>query len=100
MNALKNVKFIQGDITKKETADKIINAMKNRKADLVVCDGAPSSSGTFNLTYNLHNSLLNAATYIAAYILKKNGNFISKVFIDDSIPRKEMIMNKMEVLFE
>ena len=44
MKPLNNVEFILGDITVKETAKKVIERMGGRKADLVVCDGAPPSN--------------------------------------------------------
>lgn len=41
MAPLDGVIQIQGDITKYETAEKIMSHFEGEKADLVVCDGAP-----------------------------------------------------------
>lgn len=44
MAPLEGVTQIQGDITKYETAEKIISYFEGEKADLVVCDGAPDGN--------------------------------------------------------
>jgi tRNA (cytidine32/guanosine34-2'-O)-methyltransferase len=41
MAPLPGVVQIQGDITKKETAEAIIEHFKGKSAHLVLCDGAP-----------------------------------------------------------
>jgi 23S rRNA U2552 (ribose-2'-O)-methylase RlmE/FtsJ len=41
MAPLPGVIQIQGDITKLETAEQIINHFQGERADIVVCDGAP-----------------------------------------------------------
>lgn len=40
---------IQGDITKRSTAEEIINHFEGELADLVVCDGAPDGRDLFTL---------------------------------------------------
>lgn len=44
MAPLDGVIQIQGDITNKQTAEQIINHFKGKKAQLVVCDGAPDGT--------------------------------------------------------
>lgn len=41
MAPLEGVIQIQGDITNQKTAEEIISHFKGKKAQLVVCDGAP-----------------------------------------------------------
>ena len=41
MAPLEGVVQIQGDITEKKTADKIIQLFEGKPAQMVVCDGAP-----------------------------------------------------------
>ncbi len=45
MDSLPDVTFILGDFTEQSTADSIVEAMGNRKADLVLSDMAPNLSG-------------------------------------------------------
>jgi len=44
MAPLPGVYQLQGDITRLDTADKIIEYFKGERADLVVCDGAPDGN--------------------------------------------------------
>lgn len=44
MAPLPGVIQIQGDITKRNTANEIIKHFEGGKADLVVCDGAPDGN--------------------------------------------------------
>ncbi len=47
MAPIEGVHVIKGDITRKETVEQIIAALKGNKAELVVCDGAPDGSFSF-----------------------------------------------------
>jgi tRNA (cytidine32/guanosine34-2'-O)-methyltransferase len=41
MAPLPNTTILCGDITLPQTVERMLNAMEGKKADLVVCDGAP-----------------------------------------------------------
>ena len=45
MAPIPGIKQLQGDITSLETAEQIISYFKGKKADLVICDGAPDVTG-------------------------------------------------------
>ena len=49
MAPLPGVKQLQGDITKLSTAQEIIAYFDDKKAQLVVCDGAPDGKAIFHL---------------------------------------------------
>jgi len=49
MAPIHGIHIIQGDITRKETADLIIKLFNGHKTDLVVCDGAPDVTGFHEL---------------------------------------------------
>lgn len=80
MAPLKGVHQIQGDITKLETAEKIISYFEGCKADLVVCDGAPDVTGLHDLDEFVQGQLLLAALNITTHVLRLGGNFVAKVF--------------------
>lgn len=43
---------LQGDITSRETADRVIQQFEGKKAQLVVCDGAPDGrSNIFTISF-------------------------------------------------
>ena len=81
INQLKGAVTIQGDITKKETFDKIVSSLGGSRADLVVCDGAPDVTGFHDIDSFLQSQLLVAALNIALQTTKPDGHFVAKVFL-------------------
>lgn len=71
---------LQGDITKKSTAESIIGHFEGETADLVVCDGAPDVSGLHDIDEYIQAQLLLAALNITTHVLKKGGTFVAKIF--------------------
>ncbi|KAI8460394.1 ribosomal RNA large subunit methyltransferase E [Phakopsora pachyrhizi] len=71
---------IVGDITKPETADKILSNFEGQKADLVVCDGAPDVTGLHDLDEFVQAQLLLSALKITLSVLKLGGTFVAKIF--------------------
>ncbi|ESO85773.1 hypothetical protein LOTGIDRAFT_221202 [Lottia gigantea] len=71
---------LQGDITKKSTADEIVSYFEGEHADLVVCDGAPDVTGLHDIDEYIQAQLLLAALNITTHILKPSGSFVAKIF--------------------
>uniref|UniRef100_A0A0V0J9K4 Putative tRNA (cytidine(32)/guanosine(34)-2'-O)-methyltransferase n=1 Tax=Schistocephalus solidus TaxID=70667 RepID=A0A0V0J9K4_SCHSO len=71
---------LQGDITSRETADRVISQFDGSKAQLVVCDGAPDVTGLHDLDEYVQSHLVLAALTICARILEVGGTFVAKVF--------------------
>ncbi|XP_050394416.1 putative tRNA (cytidine(32)/guanosine(34)-2'-O)-methyltransferase [Patella vulgata] len=71
---------IQGDITKKSTAEEIVGHFEGESADLVVCDGAPDVTGLHDIDEYIQAQLLLAALNITTHILKSGGTFVAKIF--------------------
>ncbi|OWF56175.1 putative tRNA (cytidine(32)/guanosine(34)-2'-O)-methyltransferase [Mizuhopecten yessoensis] len=71
---------LQGDITKKSTAQEIIGHFEGEQADLVVCDGAPDVTGLHDIDEYIQAQLLLAALNITTHVLKKGGTFVAKIF--------------------
>ena len=63
MAPIKGVKQLQGDITKKETAETIISMFDGKLVDLVVCDGAPDVTGLHDMDEYIQGQLLLAVSY-------------------------------------
>ncbi|BGP32206.1 tRNA (uridine-2'-O-)-methyltransferase trm7 [Rhodotorula toruloides] len=80
MAPLPGVVQIEGDITKPSTAEQIISHFKGRRADLVVCDGAPDVTGLHDLDEFVQAQLLLAATNITLQVLRPGGTFVAKIF--------------------
>lgn len=80
MAPIEGVIQIQGDITSKKTADEIINHFEGKKAQLVICDGAPDVTGLHDMDVYVQSQLLLSALSITAQVLCDGGTFIAKIF--------------------
>lgn len=80
MAPIPGVVQIQGDITKKTTATQIISHFEGKKADLVICDGAPDVTGLHDIDEFIQAQLLLAALNITTHVLKEGGTFVAKIF--------------------
>lgn len=80
MAPIQGVVQLQGDITSKETADRVIAAMGDGRADLVVCDGAPDVTGLHDMDEYVQAQLVLAALNIACVLLRPGGTFVAKIF--------------------
>lgn len=59
MAPLPGVIQIQGDITKKSTANEIIQHFEGENADLIVCDGAPDGKYLLIWIFSAYNKYIN-----------------------------------------
>lgn len=80
MAPLPGVVQIQGDITKEDTADRVIAQFQGEKADIVVCDGAPDVTGLHELDQYIQGQLVLAALNITTHLLRPEGTFVAKIF--------------------
>lgn len=67
-----------------------------RKADLVVCDGAPDVTGMHELDEYLQHHLLLAALNITTFVLRRGGTFVTKMFRGPNTP---FLVAKSEIFF-
>jgi 23S rRNA (uridine2552-2'-O)-methyltransferase len=70
--------FIQGDITKQETVDKVLDI--HEKYDCVISDAAPNTSGSKLLDHVNSVDLVRLIYQFTKTVLKPGGNFVFKVF--------------------
>ena len=75
---IKGAKFIQGDITDILTWERIKEF--SNEFDAIISDVAPKTSGIKELDHNKSIYLNETALELADKFLKKNGNFLCKVF--------------------
>jgi tRNA (cytidine32/guanosine34-2'-O)-methyltransferase len=54
--------------------------MIRRRADIVVCDGAPDVTGVHDIDEYMQSELLLAALNITTFVLMPGGTFIAKIF--------------------
>ncbi|AIN95209.1 FtsJ-like methyltransferase, putative [Leishmania panamensis] len=68
-----------------------------RKADIVLCDGAPDVTGMHELDEYLQHHLLLAALHITTFVLRAGGCFLTKMFRG---PNTAFLIAKSEIFFE
>ena len=82
MDPIKNVKFFNCDIFD-DNSKKMITGFFNGKIDVAVSDMAADTTGNKSLDSIRTNLLCSEAINFSSKILKKNGVFVSKVFMGD-----------------
>lgn len=97
MAPLEGVIQLQGDITKKDTAEQIVNLFEGGHADLVVCDGAPDVTGFHDMDEYIQGQLLVAALNITTHILKQDGDFVAKIFRGRDVT---FLISRLQLFFE
>ncbi|MFY0678835.1 MAG: 23S rRNA (uridine(2552)-2'-O)-methyltransferase RlmE [Neptuniibacter sp.] len=80
MDSMAGVEFVQGDFTEEEVLQKIMNALGDEPADLVISDMAPNMSGMSAVDQPAAMYLVELALDMAREVLKPGGNFVAKVF--------------------
>lgn len=80
MEPIKNMMFINEDFTKNETRLKLLSLIDKIDIDWVVSDMAPNITGNKHIDQNNVFNLVSLALDFSDKILKKNSNFLSKVF--------------------
>ncbi|MEM9469288.1 MAG: RlmE family RNA methyltransferase [Pseudomonadota bacterium] len=79
MDELPDVETIQMDFMDDTAPDKLIEMMKGEKADLVMSDMAPNTTGHKNTDHLRIMALVELAYYFAKDVLKQEGAFLAKV---------------------
>lgn len=97
MAPIDGVNIIQGDITSRKTADRVISEFQGCKAQLVVCDGAPDVTGQHDLDEFIQSQLLLAALNITTFIIETGGTFVAKIFRGKDIT---LMIEQFRLFFE
>ena len=80
MAPIDGVLCLQGDITSYDTAKAILSPFQTKRAELVICDGAPDVTGLHDLDEYLQAQLLIMAVKITTHVLVEGGTFVAKIF--------------------
>jgi len=80
MDPLPGVEFIQGDFTEETVLARILSALGDAPADLVISDMAPNMSGMSAIDQPAAMYLVDLALDMARQLLKPGGSFLVKVF--------------------
>lgn len=80
MKPIAQVTFFQGDITKQETREMLLQVLENKKADVVLSDMSPDISGAYSVDQARSIWLCEQALTIAETVLRPGGHFLCKIF--------------------
>jgi len=97
MAPLPGVHCIQGDITSLSTARGIIRHFRGKRAELVVCDGAPDVTGLHDVDEYIQGQLLLSAVNISTHVLCKGGTFVAKIFRGRDV---NLLYAQLRILFD
>lgn len=97
MAPLPGVHCIQGDITSLETAESIIRHFSGRRAELVICDGAPDVTGLHDIDEYVQGQLLLSAVNITSHVLETGGTFVAKIFRGRDVA---LLYGQLRLLFQ
>ncbi|MBA53545.1 MAG: 23S rRNA (uridine(2552)-2'-O)-methyltransferase RlmE [Pseudomonadales bacterium] len=92
MDPIPGVQFLQGDFREESVYQQLLEMIGNRPLDLVICDMAPNMSGMNAVDQPRAMYLAELALDMVKQVLKKNGDFLVKVFQGEGLPeyRKDM----------
>jgi len=93
IDSIENTIHIKGDFTNELQQKKIIQYF-NDKIDIVISDMAVNTTGNKNLDSLVTGELCLEAINFACKILKKNGGFVSKIFMGSSFNEIVAIVKK------
>ncbi|WVQ80891.1 hypothetical protein IAT38_002998 [Cryptococcus sp. DSM 104549] len=99
MAPLANITILQTDITLPSTIPLVLDSLGGRKADLVVCDGAPDVTGVHDLDAYLHSQLLLAALTLSLTLLAPHGTLIFKIFLSPLDPQAALLASQLRCFF-
>lgn len=83
---LKNIRFLQGDVTKPETIERIKELTRGRNADVVISDMSPDISGNYSVDQARSAWLCDCALHTAQHLLRPGGHFLCKIFEGEDTP--------------
>ena len=96
MDPIANSKFILGNFLVQEVKNEILDCF-DQKIDIVISDMAPNTTGNKNLDSLVAGELCLEAMNFSKNIIKKNGFFVSKIFMGSNFNE---ILNIAKGLFK
>lgn len=93
---IEGIVFLQGDITQEESMNRLRQFFGNREVDVVISDMSPNISGNYSVDQARSVFLCEQALKTANIFLKKNGNFLCKIFEGEDL---KVIIEKIKSIF-
>jgi len=96
IKAIEGIIFLRGDMTQEESITKLRKAIGDREADVIISDMSPNISGNYSIDQAYSAFLCEQALKTANILLKKNGNFICKIFEGEDL---KDFLEKIKAMF-
>lgn len=96
IKAINGIVFLQGDMTQEESITRLRKVIGDRDVDVIISDMSPNISGNYSLDQACSVFLCEQALKTAKILLKKNGNFICKIFEGEDL---KDILEKIKSIF-
>lgn len=99
MDALADVKFLQGDFREEAIFSELLNILNGRAVDVVISDMAPNTSGNRSVDQPRQIYLCELALDFALKVLGSNGQFVVKVFQGEGFDEfRKLVVDNFKVL--
>lgn len=99
MDALPDVRFLQGDFREQAVFDELLNILNGRRVDLVISDMAPNTSGNRAVDQPRQIYLCELALDFAQKVLDEKGQMLVKVFQGTGFDEfRQMMLENFDVL--
>jgi 23S rRNA (uridine2552-2'-O)-methyltransferase len=96
IKAIEGIVFLQGDMTKEESINRLKKVIGDREVDVIISDMSPNISGNYSVDQACSVFLCEQALKTVKILLKKNGNFICKIFEGEDL---KDFLEKIKSLF-
>ena len=97
IKAIECIIFLRGDITQEESITRLREVIGDREVDVIISDMSPNISGNYSVDQARSVFLCEQALKTANILLKKNGNFICKIFEGEDL---KDILEKIKSMFK
>jgi len=97
IKADKDIVFLRGDVTKEESINRLRHVIGKREIDVIISDMSPNISGNYSVDQARSVFLCEQALKTVNFFLKKNGNFLCKIFEGEDL---EFIIKKIKSMFK
>lgn len=96
IKAIEGIVFLRGDMTQEESITRLRKVIGDREVDVIISDMSPNISGNYSVDQARSVFLCEQALKTAKILLKKNGNFICKIFEGEDL---KDILEKIKSIF-
>ncbi|MCJ7570708.1 MAG: RlmE family RNA methyltransferase [Candidatus Thermoplasmatota archaeon] len=96
IKAIEGIIFLRGDMAQEESITRLRQVIADKEVDVIISDMSPNISGNYSVDQARSVFLCEQALKTANILLKKNGNFICKIFEGEDL---KDLLEKIKSMF-